>query len=268
MIDVTAKRTHSPAPAIFVAIVLTLAVAAALAISRLALPQLPALVLWGSTPAIAVLIMGGRRGWRTLGLHRLGVRLWWIAAGMTLLTSVLATAVVWATPIASFVRPASPLSVVLNLVVGLPVTVVTFAIAEEVAWRGYLLPRLLPLGRNRALALTGLVHAVWHLPLVLLTTLYHADGNRLITVPLLLGTVVAAGFVFGDLRIATGSVWPAAIAHATHNVAWGALQAFTVTASPVLVNEYLVGDNGVLILVATVVGAVWLRSWLHRSRRW
>jgi hypothetical protein len=28
-----------------------------------------------------------------------------------------------------------------------------------------------------ALAITGLVHAAWHLPLVLLTSLYHSDGN-------------------------------------------------------------------------------------------
>ena len=57
------------------------------------------------------------------------------------------------------------------------VTILTFAAAEEVAWRGYLLPRLLQLGRNRALAITGLVHAAWHLPLVLLTGLTGACAS-------------------------------------------------------------------------------------------
>jgi hypothetical protein len=88
---------------------------------------------------------------------------------------------------------------VLNFAVNASVTIITFAAAEEIAWRGYLLPRLLQLGRNRALAITGLVHAVWHLPLILLTSLYHSDGNLLIIPPLFVATIVAAVVVYGDL---------------------------------------------------------------------
>jgi hypothetical protein len=58
------------------------------------------------------------------------------------------------------------------------------------------------------------------------------------------------------LRIYTGSVWPASIAHAVHNSAWGALGAFTATSSPVLVSKYLVGDYGLLIFVGAVIGSV------------
>jgi hypothetical protein len=43
-----------------------------------------------------------------------------------------------------------------------------------------------------------------------------------------------------------------------HNAAWGVLGAFTATSYPVIVNKYLVGDFGVLILVGAVIGAVWL----------
>jgi uncharacterized protein len=89
----------------------------------------------------------------------------------------------------------------------------------------------------------------------------------LIILPLFLGTIVAVGFVYGDLRIATGSIWPASIAHGVHNAAWGALAALTVTSSPVLVNEYLAGDNGVFILITTIVAAFWLRGWLRRHPR-
>jgi membrane protease YdiL (CAAX protease family) len=153
---------------------------------------------------------------------------------------------------------------VLNFAVNAIVTIVTFAAAEEIAWRGYLLPRLLQLGRNRALAITGLVHAAWHLPLILLTSLYHSDGNLLIILPLFVATIVAAGFVYGDLRIATGSVWPASIAHGVHNASWGALAGLTVTSSPVLVNEYLAGDTGVFILITTIVAAFLLRRWLRQ----
>ena len=48
------------------------------------------------------------------------------------------------------------------------------------------------------------------MPLILLTSLYHSAGNRLIVVPLFVGTIVAGGFAFGYLRLWTGSVWAAA----------------------------------------------------------
>src|SRR3712207_4175632 len=70
--------------------------------------------------------------------------------------------------------------------------------------------------------------------------------------------------IFGYLRIYTGSTWPASIAHAVHNAAWNILGAVTlITASPVLVNVYLVGDFGLLILIGTGIGAIWVG---HRLR--
>jgi membrane protease YdiL (CAAX protease family) len=250
---------------------LALALAAALLIRSLDPPQMLAYIIWGSTPLVAVLIMmflitddgRTREGREGLGLHRLGLRVWWIAILGTFLISLIAAALTWATRFAAFTTPASPVDTVLNFAVNAVVTILTFALVEELAFRGYLLPRLVPLGRNKALAITGLVHAAWHLPLVLLTSLYHSDGNLLIILPLFVGTIVAAGFVYGDLRIATGSIWPAAIAHGVHNASWGALAALTVTGSPVLVDEYLAGDTGVLILTTTVVAAFWLRRWLR-----
>jgi membrane protease YdiL (CAAX protease family) len=250
---------------------LVLALAAALLIRTLDPPQLLAYIIWGCTPLVSVLIMmflvtgdgRTREGRALLGLHRLGARLWWIAILGSFLISLLAAALTWATPFASVTTPASPIDTALNFAVNAIVTILTFAAAEEVAWRGYLLPRLLQLGRNKALAITGLVHAVWHLPLILLTTLYHAEGNLLIILALFVATIVAAGFVYGDLRIATGSIWPASIAHGVHNASWGALAALTATSSPVLVNEYLAGDTGVFILLATIVAAFCLRSWLR-----
>ena len=53
-------------------------------------------------------------------------------------------------------------------------------------------------------------------------------------------------------------MWPAALAHSAHNGAWGILAVFTATTSPVVVEEYLVGDNSVLILLGTVLVAGWL----------
>ena len=100
--------------------------------------------------------------------------------------------------------------------------------------------------------------------MILLTPVFPV-GNKLISLPLFYGTVVAASFVYGYLRLYTGGVWPASLAHAVHNAAWGILGAFTVTSYPVIVNKYLVGDYGLLILVGAVIGAIWLNRRLMRS---
>jgi membrane protease YdiL (CAAX protease family) len=50
------------------------------------------------------------------------------------------------------------------------VTSTIFGVAEEINWRGYLLPHLVPLGRKRALLLSGLLHGIWPLPVLLMTS--------------------------------------------------------------------------------------------------
>ena len=48
---------------------------------------------------------------------------------------------------------------------------------------------------------------------------------------------------------------------------WDTLGALTATSSPVLVNLYLVGDNGILILVGTALGAIWVGYMLRRGMK-
>ena len=104
------------------------------------------------------------------------------------------------------------------------------------------------------------------MPLIFLVpALNFPTGNLLLFFPLFYGSIVAASFIFGYLRIYTGSVWPASIGHSVHNAAWSALAAFTLTASPVLVNVYLVGDFGILILIGAVIGAIWVGHYLRRG---
>lgn len=44
---------------------------------------------------------------------------------------------------------------------------VVFAFDEEYGWRGYLLPRLLPLGETRATLVVGVIWAGWHVPILI-----------------------------------------------------------------------------------------------------
>jgi membrane protease YdiL (CAAX protease family) len=261
------KLSDTSKAAIYSVLVILMARVVALSIRSLGLTGgLGMWILWSCTPTAAALLMlliitregYTREGWKVLGLHRLGLGVWWIALLVTLLITVAASAVVWATPLASFVVPEGGIvDAAIGFLVQVLMLALTFSLAEEVGIRGYLLPKLLPLGRGRALALSGLVFATWHMPLILLTPVFPV-GNKLVSIPLFYATVVAASFFYGYLRIYTGSVWPASIAHAVHNAAWGALGAFTIAPYPVIVNKYLVGDFGVLIFVGAVVAAAWV----------
>jgi membrane protease YdiL (CAAX protease family) len=264
------KLTDTSKAAIFTVLVLCLAVGAALLIRFLGISSDPVIFsIWSCTPTLATLIMllvvtrdgHSREGWKSLGLHRLGLSVWWIAFGVTLLITVAASAVVWVTPLASFGLPEGGIiDPILSFFIFFGMSVVWFALLEEIGMRGYLQPHLMSLGRTRALFVVGLVFATWHMPLIFLTpAVDFPTGNLLLFFPLFYGTFVAASFFFGYMRIYTGSIWPASIAHAVHNAAWNVLGAVTViTAAPVLVNVYLVGDFGILILIGAAIGAIWV----------
>ena len=184
-----------------------------------------------------------------------------------MLITVAASAVVRATPLASLAMPKNGIGdAAIEFLVQVAILTLTFSLAEEIGIRGYILPKLMPLGQRRALALSGLVWATWHMPLILLTPVFPM-GNRLISLPLFYGTVVAASFFYGYLRIYTGSVWPSSIAHSVHNdAAWGVLGALTATSFAVLVNKYLVGDFGLLILVGAIIGSVLVGRMLKSTK--
>ena len=267
------KLTDTNKAAIFAVLVLCMSVGAALLIRFLELPQGYVMFsIWSLTPTVATLIMllvvtregYSREGWKSLGLHRLGLNVWWIAFGATLLITAAASAIVWATPLASFVVPEGGIiNPVINFLIQVGILVLWFSLGEEIGMRGYLQPRLMSLGRTRGLLLVGLVWATWHMPLYYFVAPLFPVGTVLLFLPLFYGTIVAASFFFGYLRIYTGSTWPASIAHSVHNAAWGVLGALTVTSSPVLVNLYLVGDYGILILIGVAIGAIWVGYYLR-----
>jgi uncharacterized protein len=270
------KLTDTRKAAIFAVLVICLSVGAALAINMLGLSGFAMAGVWSITPVVATLILllvvtrdgYSREGWKSLGLHRLGLNVWWIAFGVSLLVSVVAAAVLWATPLASFVVPEGGilmgvLNAIITLLLQVCVVALPFMLSEEIGMRGYLQPRLMSLGRRRALLVVGLVWATWHMPLIFLTPLLPV-GNKLISLPLFYGAIVAGSFFYGYLRIYTGSVWPSTIAHGVHNHAWGILGVFTATSYPVIVNKYLGGDYGLLIVVGGVIAAIWVG---HRLKR-
>jgi membrane protease YdiL (CAAX protease family) len=216
------------------------------------------------TPLISVIAMFflltrdgfAKDAWLSLGLHRSGIRSWALALfapmGVVIFAYVLGSIlgiVRFTAPGPLFITNFPPSAIVMGIGMAL-----LACFAEEIGWRGYFLPRLLSLGRTRALLLSGLLHGLFHLPFILLTPFYHGLGNRFIVVPLFLLALTAAGVWYGYLRITSQSVWPAAIAHTSFNITVEQMGIVTIAASPLAV-EYLLGESGMITLICIIIMA-------------
>jgi uncharacterized protein len=101
------------------------------------------------------------------------------------------------------------------LVIAVPVTLFTFG--EEYGWRGYLLPRLLPLGEIRASVLLGVIWGLWHLPLIM-AGLNYSGVNVWLALIIFTFVTVALSFTYTWFYVASsGSVMVAAVYHASTN---------------------------------------------------
>lgn len=151
-----------------------------------------------------------RAGWRRLGTGRLGLRTWPLALATTAGVCLLATAGAVAL---GFGRFSAPRGDWLQSLIAVSVTGPILSFAEEIGWRGYLQPRLAFLGERSAMLVVGLVWIAWHLPYILFTPYYHSEGDRTLVLLLFGGSVIAFSFLFGYLRVMSGSVWPVVLAH-------------------------------------------------------
>lgn len=234
----------------FIVLVLGVSLATARVLDGLILALSPLLV------TLFMQLVLTRGGWRRLGIGRLGLRDWPVALATTTGVSVLAAAGVVVCGLARFTTPGGSWQ---SDALALCVTGPVLAFAEEIGWRGYLLPRLLWLGEGAALLVSGVVWVGWHLPYILLTPNYHADGNRALVLTLFTGSVLAFSVLFGRLRLRSGSLWPAVLGHFAHNAtfAWLAAHALSTT-HPVVAGEYLAGDTGLFVLLGTAFSALLL----------
>jgi membrane protease YdiL (CAAX protease family) len=110
-----------------------------------------------------------------------------------------------------------------------------FTFGEEFGWRGYLQPKLMPLGYRNALVLTGVIWSVWHWPVI---AMGHNFGLGYWGAPwtgflMMTWFTVGASIIIGWLVYRAQSVWPAVIAHAAMNgIAGAALLFLAVDAQP------------------------------------
>ena len=208
--------------------------------------------------------VGGRAGWKALGL----------AWALPPAVGFVAYGLAWATGLASFRIPALAEAglawlqppVRFAVLFGLSMTLVALlsvlsAAGEEIGWRGYLLTRLVEAEVPRPVLLSGLVWAVWHLPLIL-SGQYAAGPSRALSAVVFALTVVGISFVIGWMRLTTGSVWPAVALHAVWNaVIQGTFDSSTEGPS------IWVGEAGLLVAAATLAVAWLLARKPYAARR-
>ncbi|MEP7357788.1 MAG: CPBP family intramembrane glutamic endopeptidase [Anaerolineales bacterium] len=143
-------------------------------------------------------------------------------------------------------------------------------IFEEFGWRGFLEPKIQLVVRNPLLGhgLVGLVWFVWHLPyyLVLLDPAAIRSVAPLglaVFLPLTLAGLVTAALVYGEIRLLTGSIWPAVLMHVGGNVLIGALLEQKYFSLPGRA-EVFMSPGWSSVLSSVLFAAVGL--WLYRRR--
>jgi membrane protease YdiL (CAAX protease family) len=146
-------------------------------------------------------------------------------------------------------------------VLNVALTTIIFAVVflgEEIGWRGYLLFRLAELTSGRRAALvTGAFHAIYHLPLLLLTTTYQSAGNRWIVVPMVMVTLTLAGVWYGWLRLWSGSIWPVSLSHSAFDNLMETVAGVAITTSPAMM-AYVTTETGVATMIIMVLVAAYL----------
>lgn len=130
-----------------------------------------------------------------------------------------------------------------------------FALGEELGWRGFLVPKLAERFSFATTAfVSGIIWASWHMPLIIFAD-YNGGTPTLYSIACFAVMVVGISFPFAWLRLRSGSVWPVAILHASHNLfIQGFFDQVTVDTG---ITKYLLSEFGaVLALAAAITG--WL----------
>jgi membrane protease YdiL (CAAX protease family) len=133
-----------------------------------------------------------------------------------------------------------------------------FALGEEVGWRGFLLPRLLPLGQTKAMVVTGVIWGVWHAPAI--AQGFNYPQHPVLGIFMMVAFTISFGIFLGWLYFKTRSPWAPALAHGTLN-AVGGLPLLFMTSLNTLWGGTLTSLTG-LVVVALFVAVLYVSKQL------
>jgi membrane protease YdiL (CAAX protease family) len=128
---------------------------------------------------------------------------------------------------------------------------------EELGWRGFMVSRLVDAGVPKPLMTGGLIWGAWHVPLVIWGGYVEGGSATWVSVIQLMVLVTLFGYVLGEVRLTTGSVWPPILIHVIWNVAFQAAFAANVTGSH---EAFWVGEFGIFTTLLVGLALVLLRA--------
>jgi hypothetical protein len=145
-----------------------------------------------------------------------------------------------------------------TLTFGVVITTV-FTFGEEFGWTGYLLVKLLPLGRWRAALIYGAFWGLWHAPIIVGG--FNYPGYPVIGVLMMCALTIAFALTQTALRLRSDSVLLTSFFHASINTQGrGVFPLFVIGVSPVIG-----GITGIVGIVAFGALGAWLLARTPRS---
>ena len=240
-----------------------------------------AVAMWGpGLAAIITTLFVEKQSFKTLRLNTLGPKrfylwAWLIPPFLVLLT--LATSILLRTGQldtsfsvlneALAKAPAGqtipPLSQVLTLQITFALTLAPlintiFALGEELGWRGFLLPHLLPLGQWRAILISGMIWGFWHAPTTLLFG-YNFPMHPYLGILVTMVGCTLLGTVLSWLYLNTHSPWVPALAHGTVNAAAGLVFLFLKPGFDTALAGSLLGLSGWVPMGLLIAWLAWTK---------
>jgi membrane protease YdiL (CAAX protease family) len=135
----------------------------------------------------------------------------------------------------------TPLLTSILITAGLVFLLLPVSFGEEYGWRGYLLPRLLPLGEIKGTVILGIIWAFWHLPVLSM-----AQESLWLRIPIFLAEAILIAFPFTWLYRASGAgILVLSLFHSSFDV-WG--DTFTSAVAYPGQKQLLVADTGLICL--------------------
>jgi len=139
-----------------------------------------------------------------------------------------------------------------------PLINVLFTMGEELGWRGYLLPKLLPLGQWKAVLLSGVIWGVWHAPAIVQGHNY--PGYPVLGVFMMIIFCILLGIIISWMYLNTKSPWVAALAHGSINAVAGLPILF-------LAPGFNMAFGGTLAAPTAWIGMIAFIAWLMWTKR-
>jgi uncharacterized protein len=128
-------------------------------------------------------------------------------------------------------------------------------LGEEIGWRGLFVPELAKkLSYPKAMLVSGVVWTLWHFPLLFFSD-YNMPGIPKWYAGLMFAVmVIGISFVFGWLRLKSGSLWTAAVLHASHNLFIQVI--FTPLTIQKPITPYIIDEFGIGLAITGVFLAI------------